>query len=52
MLPVVYPWTKIDIEATMPENCQFFVDETSRGSFVKFTNLVYAICALDWNTHL
>ena len=41
-----------NIEGMNPENCQFFVDEISRGGLVKPSDLVYAICALAWDTYL
>ena len=43
---------EINIEGMTPENCQFFVDEISKGGLVKPSDLVYAICALAWDAYL
>ena len=46
------PALEINVEGMTPENCQFFVDEVNRRGLVKPSGLVYAICALAWDTYL
>ena len=43
---------ELNIEGMIRQNCQFFVDEINRGGLVKPSDLVYAICALAWDTRL
>ena len=43
---------EMNIENMIRENCQFFVDEINRGGLFKPSGLLYAICALAWDTYL
>ena len=43
---------EINTEGMIPENFQFFLDETNRRGLVKPSDLLYIICAFVWDTYL